>query len=502
MRRARRVTAAGLAAAVLLMATGPVRGDPPGPPPAAEPLLHTFKRIQLSDRFWAEGVAVADVNRDGHKDVIAGPYWYEGPDFTRRHPLYPTHQSFTRAKEDGTTETVDGFDGATGWSDDFHTYAWDINGDGWPDILTVGFPGKEAVWYENPGRDGLAGDRPWKRHLAFNAVGNESPLWVDLFRNGRPVLLFMQGDVLGYGEPDWSHPGDPWTFHPISTPLPIVQDMRARYESAHGGRPFPPMPYCHGLGCGDVNGDGRLDILEMEGWWEQPASLQGNPVWKLHKWPFLKERPPPSAVPSGAPIDYYNWPYALRAAQMYIYDVNGDGRPDLISSLDAHGYGLGWFEQLPERDASGEIQFRPHLVMGSKPGDNRYGVSFTELHALNLADVDGDGLQDLVTGKRKWAEGRNGPDPETNAPSLLYWFKLVRHPDRTVEYVPYLIDDHSGVGEQVWVGDIDGDGRPDIAVSNKNGTFVFIQEVRPVSQREWDEAQPKALPGAPVDRPQ
>jgi hypothetical protein len=491
-----------ITAGVILVGTLRLQADVPASPPAIELALHTFRKIQLSDKFWAEGIAVADINRDGHMDVISGPYWYEGPDFKRRHPIYPTNHSFARKREDGTTDTVEGYDGATGWSDDFHTYAWDINGDGWPDILTVGFPGKEAVWYENPGREGIASDRPWKRHAAFDAVGNESPLWVDLFRNGRPVLLFMLGDVLGYGEPNWSNPGDKWTFHPISTPLPIVADMRARYESSSGGKPFPPMPYCHGLGCGDVNGDGRLDILEMEGWWEQPVSLQGNPVWKLHKWPFLKKRPPASAVQSGPHVDYYNWPYALRAAQMYIYDVNGDGLPDLVSSLDAHGYGLGWFEQLREPDASGEIQFRPHIFMGSKPADNRYGVSFTELHALNLADMDGDGLKDIVTGKRKWAEGRNGPDPETDAPSLLYWFKLVRHPDGTVEYIPHLIDDNSGVGEQVWVGDINGDGLPDIAVSNKNGTFVFLQEVRNVSQQDWDEAQPKVVSGAPADRPQ
>ncbi len=496
------LTTSALAPGLILLGILRLAADPPAAPPATGHVLHTFRKIQLSDKFWAEGVAIADFNRDGRMDIISGPYWYEGPDFNRRHPIYPPDHSFVRTKEDGTTEKVEGYDGATGWSDDFHTYTWDLNGDGWPDILTVGFPGKEAVWYENPGKAGLASDRPWKRHVAFDAVGNESPLWVDLFRNGRPVLLFMRGDILGYGEPDGSHPEDKWIFHPVSTPLPIVEYMRVKYESANGGKPFPVMPFCHGLGCGDVNGDGRLDILEMEGWWEQPDSLQGNPVWKLHKWPFLKERPPPLAVQSGPPIDLYNWPYALRAAQMYMYDVNGDGLPDLVSSLDAHGYGLGWFEQLREPDASGEIQFRPHLIMGSKAAENRYGVSFTELHALNLADLDGDGLQDLVTGKRKWAEGRNGPDPETNAPSLLYWFQLVRHPDGTVEYVPHLIDDNSGVGEQVWVGDINGDGLPDIAVSNKNGTFVFLQEVRNVSEREWDEAQPKALSDVPVDRPQ
>ncbi len=87
---------------------------------------------------------------------------------------------------------------------------------------------------------------------------------------------------------------------------------------------------------------------------------------------------------------------------MYIYDVNGDGMPDLVSSLDAHGYGVGWFEQLASPRLWGDpVQA---AFPGSSPPPNRCGVSFTELHALNLADMDGDGLKDLVTGKRKWAE--------------------------------------------------------------------------------------------------
>ncbi len=196
-----------IAVGVILAGTVRLQAEVPAAPPAAERTLHTFKKLQLSDKFWAEGIAVADVNRDGRMDVISGPYWYEGPDFKRRHPIYAANHSFVRKREDGTTDTVEGYDGATGWSDDFHTYAWDINGDGWPDILTVGFPGKEAVWYENPGKEGLASDRPWKRHAAFDAVGNESPIWIDLFRNGRPVLLFMLGDVLGYGEPNWQQSG-------------------------------------------------------------------------------------------------------------------------------------------------------------------------------------------------------------------------------------------------------------------------------------------------------
>jgi hypothetical protein len=104
--------------------------------------------------------------------------------------------------------------------------------------------------------------------------------------------------------------------------------------------------------------------------------------------------------------------------------------------------------------------------------------------------MDGDGLKDFVVGKRFWAHGPTG-DVEPNAPAVLYWFKLVRHADKTVDYVPYLVDDNSGVGTQVAAGDVNGDGLPDIVVGNKKGAFVFLQEAKRVSREEWEKAQPK-----------
>ena len=157
---------------------------------------------------------------------------------------------------------------------------------------------------------------------------------------------------------------------------------------------------------------------------------------------------------------------------MYAYDVNGDGLTDIITALEAHGFGLAWYEQYREGT---EIRFRQHVIMNKEPQDNKYGVKFSELHAIDLVDIDGDGLKDIVTGKRFWSHGRTG-DPDRNSPGVLYWFKLARNGDRSVDFIPHQIDNDSGVGTQVVATDINGDGLPDIVVGNKKGTFVHLHQ--------------------------
>jgi len=417
-----------LAAAVMasLYFTGAAAGH------AAAP---TYRKIQVTDKFWAEGAAIADFNHDGRMDVVSGPFWYEGPDFKQRHEIWPATASFQRARAEGGEETVPGFEGALGtknaYSECFLTFTHDFNGDGWPDVLVIGFPAKEVWWYENPqGADG-----PWPRHLVFETVGNESPEFRDLTGDGRPELLCCALGRLGYLEADWKNISAPWTFHPISPEVP---------KNA-----FPR--FTHGIGAGDLNGDGRLDILEKDGWWAQPASRAGDPVWTKHPVPFAKA-----------------------AAQMLVYDVNGDGLADVITALNAHGYGLAWYEQVR---IGGDILFRPHLILNPNATPNRDGVSFTQLHSLALADIDGDGLMDIVTGKRFWAHGKQGADPESDGhPALLYWFQLQRRTGGEVAFIPHLIDRDSGVGTQVTVGQIQSAARPDIVVGNKKGLFVFLQQ--------------------------
>jgi hypothetical protein len=409
--------------------------------------LRTFKKIQLHDQFWSEGANFGDLNNDGKPDLIAGPWWWEGPDFKKRHEYSPAKATFQLKLGPMTSVAVPGFEGTLGskntYSDNFFAWTYDFNKDGWNDILIVGFPGQDTSWFENPhGKEGH-----WLRHQTFDQTDNESPTFLDLTGDGKPELVCITKGQYGYAEADWKEPAKPWKFHPISP------------DNKYGN-------FTHGMGVGDVNGDGKLDLLEKDGWWEQPGSLAGDPLWTLHKWPF-----------------------GVGGSQMYVYDVNGDGSNDIITGLAAHGFGLAWYEQYREE---GQIKFKEHIIMNKEPGENKYGVKFSELHAIDLVDMDGDGLKDIVTGKRFWSHGRTG-DPDRNSAAVLYWFMLARGPDKSADWIPYLIDNDSGVGTQVVAGDINGDGLPDVVVGNKKGAFIHLQEKKSVTKEEWEKAQPKPL---------
>jgi len=425
---------------LLLVVWGPLIGSVARGQEVAERIVWTTDR--LSDTFFSEGATAGDLDGDGHNDVVSGPYWYAGPDFQERFELYPPKP----------------FD-PHGYSDNFFCYVEDINGDDAPDVLVIGFPGAAAHWYENPGKAGVRQpDAVWKKHLVMDVVDNESPTFVDITGDGKREIVCSRDGYFGYAQPNPSDPTSPWQFTPIS-------------DQSAGGR------FTHGLGVGDVDGDGRADLLEKTGWWQQPESLEGNPVWKKHPFPF--------AGPGGA--------------QMLVTDVDGDGLPDVITSLEAHGYGIVWYRQ---RRLGDRIDFEPFTIVGRQPLDSPFGVVFTQPHALTLADIDGDGLPDLVTGKRWWAHGPKG-DAEANAPAVVYWFQLRRRAEGEegppAVFVPHLIDDESGVGTDVQTHDLTGNGRPDVVVGNKRGTFIHRQRVESVdadrAQRlvptpTWESARP------------
>lgn len=369
-----------------------------------------FERIELSAEFLAEGANGGDFDRDGVMDVVAGPYWYRGPDFSSRHLLYLS---------DGQVEP-EPFD-VRNYSDHFFSFVDDFNADGWPDVLVINFPGREARWYQNP----QTPDMLWPVHPVFDSVGNESPAFVDLDGDGQRELVFSSDGALGWAQPSTTAT-DPWTFQALT-------------PAAGAG------PYDHGLGVSDVDGDGDLDLLGPTGFWEQPNS-DAEALWVHHEHTF-----------------------GNGGAQMFAYDIDGDGDQDVVTTLAAHEYGVGWYERTGE---AASPRYTLHLISPEQPGPD----SLFQPHALHVVDMNGDGLLDLVTGERFWAHVPEG-DPSFDEPAKLVWYELRRNPDG-VEFVPHVVDDDSGVGTQVVAMDLNADERPDIVVASKKGAFVFIQTAK------------------------
>ena len=327
---------------------------------AADHELHDFKPIELTDVYYSEGANVGDIDGDGVVDAVHGPFWFQGPEFVNKQPIYAPK---AQPREQ--------------YADHFFCWVYDFNNDGRQDVFVVGFPGTPGFVYENPGPGGL--DKYWPRHKVIDSVSNESPQLVDVVGDKRPELLCTHDGYFGYATIDWNRPFAPWTFHNVSQQI-------------------APKPFGHGLGAGDIDGDGRSDIITKDGWFRQPAAIDGDGQWAFQAVPF---------APAGG-------------AEMYAYDVDGDGDSDVITSLAAHDFGLAWYEQTRQGDV---IAFTPHVIMGSEPSANRYGLVVSELHSLNLADIDGDGLKDIVTGKTFWSHHRQSP--QWDAGAVVYWFKLV-----------------------------------------------------------------------------
>jgi hypothetical protein len=352
----------------------------------------SFKRTQLDAKFRSEGVAVGDFNSDGRKDIAAGSVYYAAPDWK----LVPVR------------DKADQYD-PHNYSDSFCNFADDINGDGRTDLIVVDFPGKQTWWFEQPADP----SGKWKRHECTPVTNNESPGYLDLDGDAKRELLlgYEPGKHIGYAKPSAA---GLWKLTAVSA------------ANAPGTDRFS-----HGIGAGDINGDGRTDILVTEGWWEAPSDNTKS-SWVFHPVKFSEP-----------------------CSQMYAYDFDGDGDNDVVSS-SAHQIGIWWHEQLPDG-------WKTHAI----------SKDISQTHSLNLVDINGDKLPDIVTGKRWWAHGPKG-DANPDAPAVVYWFELVREAGKP-KWIPHEIDNDSGVGTQFEVADVNGDGLLDVVTANKKGAHYFEQ---------------------------
>lgn len=360
--------------------------------PVKKPLRFEKQKI-ASESF--ESVGVFDVNQDKIPDLISGSYWYEGPSYLNRHFI----GDFKRYGE---------------YYDDFSTVPLDVNGDGFMDYITGGWFGKRLVWRENPGNEG-----EWEEHLIAEAGNIEAPRSWDIDRDGIPEIVP-------------NTPNDPLIMYRLNT------DSQGKSEGSFTA--YEVMgKHGHGLGFGDINGDGRGDFVVSQGWVESPKNPFGGD-WTFHP----------------------HFELGTASVPILVVDVNEDGHNDLIVG-QGHGYGLHWYEQRRQGDGK-PSEWIKHPI-------DLYNSQF---HTMLWTDLDNDGSNELITGKRYRAH--NGKDPGSNDPYGIYYYSFTGE-----SFDKQLIDygvfgEGKGTGIHFWVTDLSGNGNKDIIVAGKDGLFIFYNK--------------------------
>lgn len=372
---------------------------------APDALTFRVQQLHLDNN---EGCAVADFDRDGNLDVSAGEYWYPGPRFTDQRRL----RRLEPQAPDYLTNNGE--------------HAYDVDGDGWIDVISGSFLDTRIHWYRNPGADGLKQGIEWEKRLLIETKlsKNEWSDFRDLDGDGVPEYIVNSWSptnaVMAYrlvrnerNEPAMR----PWIIHP-------------------GG----PWANGHGIGFGDLNGDGGEDILYGNGWYERPGRDAINTPWIPHR----------------------DWTFPHASTPMLVVDLNGDGRNDIIWA-HGHNYGLYW-EERRDDNKDGSTNWRRHTI----------DVRVSQAHCLVWEDLDNDGRPELITGRR--VRAHSGNDPGDNEPGCVLYYKWNRSNLSFTRYVA--ADNGPGIGLQIRVADLDRNGWKDIIVAGKSGTRVLWNEGR------------------------
>jgi hypothetical protein len=356
---------------------------------SARPPFPAFRLHVLNPDSRFEAAAIIDINKDGKPDVFCGSFWYEAPGWKRH---------FVREIPE-----------MDGYHPDFAAIVWDVDGDGWDDIVSGSWHGRDVFWIRNPGRIG----QPFGVEIIDQPGNLETVLAVDIDGDGRIDLLPNTVQSLV------------WYQNRKSGRNPAATEwVRRELPQGRAG---------HGLGAGDINGNGRVDIVVPTGWLEQPASEEEEWIW------------------------HPDFDLGSASVPILVHDVDNDGDADLIWG-SGHSYGVYWLENQGVVD--GKIQWAPHLI----------DDTWSQPHFFLLADLNLNGTPEVVTGKRYYAH--NGNDPGADHPLCIYAYSFDRD---TRTWTRHVVHEGGRVGFGIFTAaaDIDGDGDIDIVAPGKSGLYLL-----------------------------
>ena len=367
---------------------------------ADEPLFR--RRVINADSTYCAST-VLDVNGDGKLDIVSGGLWYESPSW---------QPHFLRDVEE-----------IRGRFDDYSSLPLDVNSDGLTDLVSANYRSESIYWVQNPGPNSPEG-KAWTRHVVDTSGSMETARLYDIDDDGRMDIL-----------PNGTKFAAWWDLQPGV--LPKWQ----RYE-------LPEELAGHGIGVGDINGDGRQDIVGARGWAEAPEDRR-NERWMFH---------PEFSLGKDASIP------------IFVKDVDADGDNDLIWGR-GHHFGLYWMEQ--ERSENGGRTWIRHAI----------DTSWSQPHSLLWADLNGDGAGELIAGSRYM--GHDGKDTGEYDPLTVctYRFQLKTH---TWQRLQISAGHDVGLGLDPKVADLDADGDMDLVCPGRSGLYVLENLLHNLDNTEPD----------------